>query len=65
MPETYRRGRIAEYVQRLIWRKAALVEQLELPELAEMMLVIQGRFKPWITSIREMIREYEIQFWFG
>ncbi|MBP1155089.1 MULTISPECIES: hypothetical protein [unclassified Paenibacillus] len=61
MPETFRSGRIAEFVQRLIWRKHALVEQMELPELADMKQITQGQVQALDMVIREMIQEFEIQ----
>lgn len=61
MVETFRRGRIAEFIRRLIWRKNALNEQLEYPELAEMKTNIQGQIHALDMVIREMIQEFEIQ----
>ncbi|MBP1155086.1 MULTISPECIES: hypothetical protein [unclassified Paenibacillus] len=58
MPETFRRRRIAEFVQRLIWRKHALVEQMELPELADMKQITTGQIQALDRVIREMIQEF-------
>lgn len=61
MPETFRRGRIAEYIRRLIWRQHALSEQLQQPDLAEMKPTIQAQIQALDMVIREMIQEFEIQ----
>ncbi|MBP2440306.1 hypothetical protein [Paenibacillus sp. PvP052] len=50
----------AEYIQRLIWRKHALVEQMELPKLADMKQITQGQIQAMDMVIREMIQEFYI-----
>ncbi|MHC2201479.1 hypothetical protein [Paenibacillus sp. PvR053] len=44
----------------MIWRKHALVEQMELPKLADMKQITQGQIQAMDMVIREMIQEFYI-----
>lgn len=60
-PATYRRGKMIEVVQRLIWRKEALISQLDQPELEDMKPNIIGQIQALDLVIRELIKEFEIE----
>jgi hypothetical protein len=61
MAETYRRGKIVDYIQKLIWRKQLCVRQLEETEYSDLRQPILGQMMALDMVIHELIKEFEIQ----
>jgi hypothetical protein len=61
MAETYRRGKIVDYIQKLIWRKQLCVRQLEETEYSDLRQPILGQMMALEMVIHELIKEFEIQ----
>lgn len=59
-PTTYRRGKMVEVVQRLIWRKELLIRQLEQPEFQEIRQNVIGQIQALDLVIWELMKEFEI-----
>jgi hypothetical protein len=59
--ETYRKGKIVEYLKRLMWRRETYRKQLEEPEYEEMKQNIIGQLQALDLVIKELINEFGLQ----
>lgn len=58
--QTYRRGRMVDFIQRLMWRRTSIAEQMAQDEFAEIKPQLLGQIQALDLIIREGIKEFEI-----
>lgn len=59
-PSNYRRQRIVEFTERLIWKKEHLRQQLKEEIFADQTELIRGQMQALDSTIREIMSEFEI-----
>lgn len=60
-PETFRRGRIESFIERLSSRRTMLQLQLKQPEFQEIHQLIQGQLKEIDLVINELMHEFGLE----
>lgn len=58
--QTFRTGRIVDYLQRLMWRREMYAKELDDPILQDMKPNILGQIQALDLVIRELIKEFEL-----